>query len=139
MRRLLLLFICLILYSFVCVSQTEKQTQGLVVPGNDQVKPQMDQPVVYSQIIFSIGKSDDKGIFDKVKLYLDNTLFESVRTKFTCIQQRVFVLDIISIQFKDPADLIQKLKTNFTGTDFLIKQDDNILFNECYGEYIKQL
>jgi hypothetical protein len=129
----------LLFIAVVSFSQNEKSVNPGLLSGDHFTNPAIAQPVIFAHVIFGIGQSTDKGIFDKVKLYLTNDLNESVSCSFYCIQQRIFSVDLTSKQLKDPGEFIKKLKLKYPGTDFLIKTDDHILFNECAAEVIKQL
>ena len=120
-------------------SQIEKTVNPVLSAGDHYTNPAIAQPVIFAHVIFGIGKSIDKGIFDKVKQYLTTDLSESVKCSFYCEQQRIFSIDLTTQQLKDPAEFIKKLKLKYPGTDFFIKTDDHILFNECAAEVIKQL
>lgn len=94
----------------------------------------------YSQnnnnIIIGIGQSDDQEIFNEIKEYTLKCKRDMCVITI-CEKHKVIAIEILSEKYKDPQTLISTFEKIFPNTDFLIKEDDDILKTDCKDEYLK--
>lgn len=119
MKKILFLFISLLFCVSVFSQQNESQS--------DIYKP---------VIIIGVGQSDNLEIFNEIKDYV-KICKKDLSVVFICEQHRVIVFETNSERYKDPTTLVATLEKIFINTDFCIKNDDDIIKNDCKDEYEK--